>query len=96
MKRKSSASPLECDELWFDDVRDRALERSIDLVARRHGTHWQFRLLDTGAYVMDYWPASGEWGSTVTGEKGTEEDPFHALEVAAKLAVIAGRPGGAA
>ena len=91
MTRKSSASPLECEELWFDDVRDRALERSIDLVVRRHRTHWQFRLLDTGAYVMDYWPVGGTWRDATTGERGKEGDPFYALEVATKLAVVAGR-----
>jgi hypothetical protein len=90
MTRKSSASPLECEELWFDDVRDRALERSIDLVVRRHRTHWQFRLLDTGKYIMDYWPVAGTWRDATTGERGKEKDPFHALEVATKLAVNAG------
>jgi hypothetical protein len=82
---------MECAQLWFDDVRKQALMRGLNLVVRRHACRWQFRTLDDDLYVMDYWPERGKWGSTVTGEKGTEEDAFHALEVAAKLAVIAGR-----
>jgi hypothetical protein len=91
MKRKPSASPLECDELWFDDVRKQALMRCLNLVVRGKPSFWQFRTLDDDLYVMDYLPGSGKWASAVTGEKGTEEDPFYALEVATKIAVVAGR-----
>jgi hypothetical protein len=62
--------------------------RSINVVIRKHERHWQCRLLDRDAYVMDYWPAGGG--------KGKEKDLFHALEIATRLAVGADRRSKAA
>lgn len=92
MKRKRLPKQLKFSDIQAAEVtaHSEAARRGMRLDANYHGrvgkiVHWMLNDAETGARVLDYWPARGRW-RTPTGESGVLADPTLIVEIAARLA----------